>query len=254
MKFLFLSFLIIILFSCKNTDSKIFNIKTEDISKQIKPVSINIDSEGMNIVERFQPPSGYIRLGKSENSFAYFLRNIPLLDRDQKVYLYNGHQKPNQSVHASIFDIDFGNRDLQQCADAVMRLRAEYLYKEKKYNEIAFNFTNGWKFEYSKWRIGNKLVVKGNRTFWKPGNSPKDSYVDFRKYMDQVFMYAGTLSLDKEMKSRPIDQLQIGDVFIKGGSPGHAVLVVDVSENRSTGEKAFYASTKLYASSADSYS
>ena len=33
--------------------------------------------------------------------------------------------------------------------------------------------------------------------------------------------------------------IQIGDVFILGGFPGHAVLVVDVCENKSTGEKLF---------------
>lgn len=35
--------------------------------------------------------------------------------------LYNGSQKPNQSVHYAVFDIDVGKEDLQQCADAVMR-------------------------------------------------------------------------------------------------------------------------------------
>ncbi len=31
----------------------------------------------------------------------------------------------------------------------------------------------------------------------------------------------------------------IGDVFIKGGFPGHAVLVADMVENKATGEKRF---------------
>ena len=36
-----------------------------------------------------------------------------------------------------------------------------------------------------------------------------------------------------------MEELKIGDVFIKGGSPGHAVIVVDVAVNESTGEKVF---------------
>jgi hypothetical protein len=33
--------------------------------------------------------------------------------------------------------------------------------------------------------------------------------------------------------------LQIGDVFIQGGSPGHAVIVVDMAQNKQKGEKKF---------------
>lgn len=31
----------------------------------------------------------------------------------------------------------------------------------------------------------------------------------------------------------------IGDVFIRGGSPGHAVIVLDMAENKATGERVF---------------
>ena len=33
--------------------------------------------------------------------------------------------------------------------------------------------------------------------------------------------------------------MEIGDVFVKGGFPGHAVLVADMIENAQTGEKRF---------------
>ena len=47
-------------------------------------------------------------------------------------------------------------------------------------------------------------------------------------------MYAGTLSLSKEMKSVSFTDLKIGDVLIQGGSPGHAVIVVDKAINPET--------------------
>jgi hypothetical protein len=56
--------------------------------------------------------------------------------------------------------------------------------------------------------------------------------------MDMVFAYSGTLSLEKELISVSIDNMSIGDVFIVGGSPGHAVIVVDMAVN-SLGEKIF---------------
>ena len=47
-----------------------------------------------------------------------------------------------------------------------------------------------------------------------------------------VFAYAGTLSLEKEMKKIATDNIKIGDVFIHGGNPGHAVIVVDMAKNK----------------------
>ena len=57
--------------------------------------------------------------------------------------------------------------------------------------------------------------------------------------METIFIYAGTLSLSKELINVSQDDLQIGDVFIQGGSPGHAVIVVDVAENKFNREKIF---------------
>jgi hypothetical protein len=41
---------------------------------------------------------------------------------------------------------------------------------------------------------------------------------------------------------KPVDdisEMQIGDVFIKGGFPGHAVIVVDLAEDEGSGKKVF---------------
>ncbi len=57
--------------------------------------------------------------------------------------------------------------------------------------------------------------------------------------MISIFSYAGTASLSKELKPVQVEDMQIGDVFIRGGFPGHAVIVVDMAENVQTGEKLF---------------
>ncbi len=44
------------------------------------------------------------------------------------VLTYTGAPKWRQDVHVAVIDIDVGKRDLQQCADAIMRLRGEWLY------------------------------------------------------------------------------------------------------------------------------
>ena len=99
------------------------------------------------LADRIAPPSGYVRETCSDNSFTTYLRNLPLLPKGSKVLLYNGKEKANQAAAFAVVDMEIGNRDLQQCADAVIRLRAEYLWKHKRYADIKFNFTSGFTAE-----------------------------------------------------------------------------------------------------------
>ncbi|MEZ4959485.1 MAG: DUF4846 domain-containing protein [Saprospiraceae bacterium] len=201
------------------------------IARETRPV-------GNTIEARFEPPTGYERLPAAVGSFAAYLRQLPLKPEGSPVLLFDGKEKWRQDVHAAVVEIDVGGQDLQQCADAVMRLRAEYLFAEKRYDDISFNFTNGFPAAYKKWRQGQRIAISGNRCEWRATGTPSTDYGDFRKYLDQVFMFAGTLSLSKELKAKSKGELAIGDVFIKGGSPGHAVIVVDVAV-QATGKKVF---------------
>ncbi|MBS1636854.1 MAG: DUF4846 domain-containing protein [Bacteroidetes bacterium] len=194
---------------------------------------ITPDPKGHDIASRFPVPVGFSRTKADSSCFGFYLRHLPLKEEGAKVYHYDGTEKRNSDVAAAVVNIDIGDKDLQQCADAVIRLRAEYLYSTKQYNAIHFRFTSGFNAEYSKWRNGYRIKVKGNNVSWYKAGDPDNSYATFRKYLDQVFQYAGTLSLSRELKTIPVQNLAIGDVFIMGGSPGHAVIVVDVAEKGS---------------------
>ena len=131
-----------------------------------------------------------------------------------------------------MIDIDVGKRDLQQCADAVMRLRAEYLYAQSEFSKIHFNFTSGHEVGFVDWSQGRKPIIAGNSVrFSAKGTKVDTTYTNFRKYLNMIYSYAGTASLSKELRTVAIEEMQIGDVFIQGGFPGHAVLVVDMVEN-----------------------
>ncbi|ABP66255.1 hypothetical protein Csac_0632 [Caldicellulosiruptor saccharolyticus DSM 8903] len=197
-----------------------------------------INSHGKTISERIKVPEGYQRVEVPRGSFAEFLRNLPLKPHGTKVKYYNGEEKPND-VYVAVVDMDVGTRDLQQCADAVIRLYSEYLYKNRQYGKIHFNFTNGFRADFKKWMQGYRIRVEGNKAYWIKAAGYDDSYECFRKYLDMVFAYAGTLSLSQEMKRVPLNDLQIGDVFLKGSDPGHCVIVVDMAQNPKTGEKIF---------------
>lgn len=198
--------------------------------------SVLIHAEENKVESRFSTPQGYKRI--QADGFATYLRSLQLQPHGKAVHLYNGTLKRRQDVHAAVIKMDVGTKDLQQCADAVMRLRAEYLYHFRQYDEIHFNFTNGFRADYSKWRQGYRIVVKGNDVSWVKRENENSSYASFRQYMDVVFSYAGTLSLSKELKVVPFKDMLPGDVLIQGGSPGHAVIVVDVAVNKQ-GNKVF---------------
>jgi len=174
-------------------------------------------------VKSIPTPDGYKRVELTKNSFGDFLRNLELKTENNIVYLYNGEKKYNQEAQFAVLKVDVGNRNLQQCADAVMRLRAEYLYSQKKYSDIHFNFLSDGKPRY----FNN--YAKGNL-----------SHKNFRKYMNYIFSYANTASLNDELhKVSSISDIQVGDVFIQKTVPyGHAITVMDVAINEK-GEKVF---------------
>ena len=120
-----------------------------------------------------------------------------------------------------------------------MRLRAEYLWENGDYDQIHFNFTNGHKVEYTEWMKGNRMNIKGNKTWWTKRAEPSNTYDDFWEYMELIFMYAGTASLEKELMLIDIDEAEIGDVLIKGGFPGHAVIIVDKAIKETSGESIY---------------
>lgn len=155
-------------------------------------------------------PEGYERVAAAKGSFAEWLRNIPV-KKDRTVYLYNGQPKINQEAQYAVLDIPVGNKNLQQCADAVMRLRAQYLYSQNRFAEISFSDNSGKKYVCP-------ARVDSTR---------------FERYLENVYAYCGTISLEKQLHAvRDVTSIQSGDVFIKGGSPGHAVIVVDVAVNK----------------------
>lgn len=198
-------------------------------------------NEADALQNRIAPPAGYERIPMPAGSFAGYLRSLPLKPGKPPVLLFDGSPKYNQSAHAAVFNIDPGTEDLQQCADAVMRLRAEYLWATGQYNSIHFNFTSGHPAQYSQWRQGYRPVISGNKVSWQKQASAQNSvsYASFRQYLKQVFTYAGTYSLSKELQPVPnLQNIAPGDVFIKGGMPGHVVLVMDVAQN-AEGKKVF---------------
>jgi Domain of unknown function (4846) len=168
------------------------------------------------LLARFAPPAGARRVAVADVSFGDFLRHLPLLPRGTAVRLWNGALKSRQDVHAAVVDLDVPPRDLQQCADTIMRLWAEYRFGRRL--PAAFHPDPG---------NPRALVYRGPY-----GERDRPA---FMRWMTGVFGDAGSASLQAELppvssleRTQPLD-VRPGDVLIQGGYPGHAVIVLDVA-------------------------
>ena len=193
---------------------------------------------GAALSERLSPSPGAARLPQETGSFGAWLRGLPTLPEGSRVRLHDGGLKARQDVHLAVIDLDVGPRDLQQCADAVMRLRAEWLWASGRADEACFRFTSGDAVSWRRWRAGERPRVRGNKVSWTRGASTQADHSAYRRWLDQIFVYAGTASLVRGLRPVPIAEVAPGDVLIQGGHPGHAMIVVDVQVDKA-GRRSF---------------
>jgi hypothetical protein len=215
----------------KNTRDLVVSVIESDSQSEMPTVS--------TLELSIATPRGYKRVTAAPNSFGEYLRTIKLKPTNSVVHYFDGSVKASNGVYVAVVDLDIGKKDLHQCADAIMRLRGEYLWATKQYDRLHFNFTNGFRVDFTEWMKGRRIEVNGNTTVWRNRNEPSNTYGDFWDYMEQIFMFAGTASLEKELTKVNIEEMQIGDIFIKGGYPGHAVIVMDMAEDTVVGNKLF---------------
>ncbi|HEX2605853.1 MAG TPA: DUF4846 domain-containing protein [Flavisolibacter sp.] len=168
-------------------------------------------------------PSSY-RVQKPSDDWHTFLQRLPETRAD--VLDYTGKPVKDQWKHETVLNFDVGNKDLQQCADALMRIRAEYLYAAHRLDAIGFHFTGGGFYSFSSYCQGIRPVVKGQKIFFLKQSSPVNaSHLALRSYLDIVYAYANTISLVKDLKNAT--RFEVGSVVIHPGSPGHCFMIID---------------------------
>ncbi|MGG5210943.1 DUF4846 domain-containing protein [Chryseobacterium sp. MIQD13] len=230
---------IVVLMTSACSNDKAVSGKTKIAKAFIQENAVKINKEKNTIRERFSAPEGYVWIEEQPDSFGYFIENFKLKPYGSQIMKYDGTPIATQDLHEAVFDIDTGSKDLQQCADAAIRLRAEYLYKAKRFDEIKFHFTSGDLVSWNDYKNGIRAFVNGNTVSFRKTADFDDSYQNFRKYLDLIFNYAGTISLNKETKAvTKTSDLKTGDILITPGSPGHIVFISGVCKNKK-GEKLF---------------
>jgi len=135
-------------------------------------------------------------------SFARWLENVSL-KKNKTVYQYDGSKKHNQAVQFAVLNISVSKKDLQQCADAVMRLRAEHFYEKADFDKICFTDNSGTSYRF------RQPYTRKN----------------FDSYPDRAFDMCGTASLSKQLKMKvDLKNVEPGDVLIRAVSRGTRLL------------------------------
>jgi hypothetical protein len=83
---------------------------------------------------------------------------------------------------------------------------------------------------WARYQRGDRFVAQGNTLVWNAAAArPDTSRAGFRRFLDAVFTYSNTIAIARDGHPLTPAELAPGDFFVQGGSPGHAVLVLDVA-------------------------
>ena len=180
-------------------------------------LSLNIYSQ--TIESYFEIPKDYKRIIQSDYHDWIISREINTKD---KVKYFDGKTIDGLGTdYKAKFVYDIGKRNLHQCADAVIYNNARYFFDTKQYKKISYTFSHNTRvYSYVK-----EFNVFNEKTF--------------KKYITMVWGYCGTWSLQEyDTIEVDIKEMQVGDMFLIGGFPGHTMSIVDIIEN-SEGNKKF---------------
>ena len=184
--------------------------------------------------QRFEAPAGFERITLEPGSFGAWLRKLPLAAADTPVRAYDGrvlHRVGHPGIVA-VTTLDIGKADLQQCADAVMRLHAEWKWSRGE-KDMSYRAAAGTPMPYARWERGERVVQNGNAISWQQrGRASVNDHASFRTYLDAVFAWSNTVALSRQAKPVTREELRPGDFMILPGNPGHTVLVLDMAKDR----------------------
>ena len=190
-----------------------------------------VDPAGVTLAERFIPPEGFIRTDIAVGSFAEYLRFAPL--REDGTAVKNADGTLAMGVQAeAVLELPL-NSDRCKGTDMLLLLRALYLQKQGRYDEIVFHFESGFTYDYESYLSGKRVKVDGSKVSWVSGGAAaEDSPEALTAYLEVLYSYskATTLKLD----TKTAHDLAPGTLFTENSG----AFVADMAYNAATGETA----------------
>ena len=221
------------------------NSKGKQITNHLKGIVKNtiskpsyINESGDSISTRVRVPEGFKRVTYPQGSFEEYLRNYKLKKYGTPIINFDGSEYFAQHWHDAILEIPVPKNGLQQCADALMRIRAEYLWNKNLRHKIGFKFTSGHYCSWKQYAEGYRPKINGSKVKFLKTTNANYSKSNFYNYLNLIFTYAGTASLHAELPKVKIKDLKIGDMLIQPGFPGHIEIIADEIIN-DKGEKMY---------------
>lgn len=175
------------------------------------------------LTHAFPPPAGATRAAAS--GFGVWVGSLQLRPPGTPVRSHLGEVLAMPA--ARVVDLPLVRGDLQQCADSILRVRATWERVEGR--DPAFHYTSGYLSRWSAWAAGRRPVVSGRSVTERGGGRPGSDAANWEAWLGDLFTYAGTRSLAKEVRAVARADIAAGDVLVTPGSPGHAVLVMSVA-------------------------
>jgi hypothetical protein len=195
-----------------------------------RPLCANCTT-GETIQSRFPPSEGYARVSVPPESFAAWLRQLPLLPPNSDARDWRGHLAMTADEVAAVLDWRLLG-SAEQCADIAVRLVAEYALGNGERDQIAFRSLSGQAIKWKKWLQGDYAIVRdGSAVVYEEGSRRRDTSREFDAYLKFVMAYVNTASLVRDWPEVEFAKIRIGDVLIQPSqSPnglGHLSVVID---------------------------
>ncbi|MCK6484144.1 MAG: hypothetical protein HUU22_11355 [Phycisphaerae bacterium] len=187
------------------------------------------------LIERVAPPPGFRRVDAPSGSFADWLRHLPCRPADSPVLDGRGRtiRPADDPTLALVLQLQPSRAGLLNAANMVYRLRAEYLWAMQKLDAARFTMTSGAECPWARFAAGERPIVKGRDVTWKPGRPAGGGREPYVGYLETLFKYSSSISLDRDMRRVTGGAVEPGDAFVRVGRPGHAMIVLDVAVDES---------------------
>lgn len=217
-------FLVVVLsYSVNSAKGEIKKVELESATTGYKYGGYIKYSVENSIRQTILTPKGYERIKLHKNSFAEWMRYLPVKPIDSPVLYYTGDKVPDGYYKVlRVIDLPFcSKRNIEQCADWGYRFWYEYQKAAGVGEDLWMTDYNGNKRIYKKWKKGRK----------------KSSLEDFFLW---VCNYANSYSQKMGLYEVAEPKLRPGDLIVQNqtGRIGHVSVIFDICENKK-GEKLY---------------
>ena len=186
---------------------------------------------------RIGSPPGYVRTAVTPLGWSEWLRYLPV--KEENVVHYYNDDTRSRAKAATVINMPVGKTNLRHAAEMIIQLRAEYHYSIRKHGAIHPMAIFGQPLPWVDWARGKRLTTERHRPKWVQREASDSTYPNFQAYLETILHHVGTVSLAEQ--TSPVygaADARIGDVFVRPGFPGHAVLIGDMVEHPVTGQRA----------------